>query len=106
LPNQVTFMNHPRRKVLQFPSRTQKAVQDTAAGCRDFAAADLARASLMDTVNGRRRFETSARSWAGRADMIQRLDDSFAARRALARAEWDAEEPAPSRREPNMGEGL
>lgn len=69
-------------------SRTQKAAQDTAAGCRDFAAADLARASLMDTENGRRRLETSALSWTNRAQLIQRLDESFETRRALAKAEW------------------
>ena len=70
-------------------ARTQKAVQDTAAGCRDFAAADLARASLMDTANGRRRLENSAMSWTSRALLIQRLDDSFLARQAAAKAEWE-----------------
>lgn len=79
----------------RFPARTHKADQDTAAGCRDFAAADLARALLMDTANGRRRLESSAMSWTSRAEMIQRLDDSFEARRAAARAEWRDEEPAP-----------
>jgi predicted RNA polymerase sigma factor len=81
--------------VSRFPSRTRKAVQDTVLGCRGFAAADVARASLMDTANGRRRFETSATAWATRADMIQRLDESSNARRALARAEW-AEGESPS----------
>ena len=74
---------------VRIPARTQKAVQDTAAGCRDFAAADLARASLMDTANGRRRLEHSAMSWTSRALMIERLDDSFLARQAAARAEWE-----------------
>jgi hypothetical protein len=79
----------PSNNISRIPARTQKAVQDTAAGCRDFAAADLARASLMDTENGRRRLEVSAYSWTSRAQMIQRLDDSFDARRAVARAEWE-----------------
>ncbi len=79
-------------------ARTQKAVQDTAAGCREFATKDLARASLMDTANGRRRLELSALSWTSRAQLIQRLDDSFAERRAIARAEWEDEE-APIGRE-------
>lgn len=74
--------------------RTQKAAQDTAAGCHELAAADLARASLMDTENGRRRLESSASSWTSRAQLIQRLDDSFEARRASARAEWAAGEAA------------
>ena len=78
----------------RIPVRTQKAVQDTAAGCRDFAAADLARASLMDTANGRRRLENSAMSWTSRALLIQRLDDSFLARQTAARAEWAEGESA------------
>jgi predicted RNA polymerase sigma factor len=49
----------------------------------------------MDTANGRRRFETSATAWTTRADMIQRLDESSNARRALARAEWvEGESPS------------
>ena len=82
----------------QIPSRTQKTVQDTAAGCRELAAADLARASLMDTVNGRRRLEASASSWTSRAASIQRLDDSFEARQAVARQEWEDGEAAPKGR--------
>ena len=59
------------------------------AGCRELAAADLARASLLDTANGRRRLESSALSWTGRAELIQRSDDSHDARQAVARAEWE-----------------
>lgn len=85
-------------------ARTKKAAQDTVAGCREFAAADLARASLMDTENGRRRLETSALSWTSRAQLIQRLDDSFDSRRALARAEWtDGEISASARTDPRSG---
>jgi hypothetical protein len=67
---------------------TRRAFQDTAVGCHELAAADLARALLMDTENARQRFETSASSWTARAELIQRLDDSFEARRAVAMAEW------------------
>ncbi len=84
--------------ISRLPSRTQKAVHDTAIGCHGLAAADLERASLMDTVNGRLRLERSASAWTSRAQLIQRLDDGFAARRALARAEWkDGEDGAPRR---------
>jgi hypothetical protein len=31
----------PSNNISRIPARTQKAVQDTAAGCRDFAAATL-----------------------------------------------------------------
>ena len=86
----------------QVPGPTQKAVHDTAAGCRELAAADLARASLMDTANGRRRLESSALSWTSRAALIQGLDDSFEARNAIARAEWeDGEAASKSRRDPD-----
>jgi hypothetical protein len=91
-------MKRAPKIVSRIPSRTQKAVQDTVAGCREFAAADLARASLMDTANGRRRLETSALSWTSRAELIQRLDDSFEARRALARSEWEDGETVPAGR--------
>jgi hypothetical protein len=91
-------MKRPPRIVSTRASRTQKAVQDTVAGCRELAAADVARASLMDTENGRRRLETSAQSWTNRAELIQRQDDSFETRRAIARSEWEEGESAPRRR--------
>jgi hypothetical protein len=72
----------------RIPSRTQKAVEDTVLGCRENAAADLARAALMGTANGRRRLESSALSWTSRADSIQQLEDEFDVRKAVARAEW------------------
>ena len=92
------------RNVSRIPARTQKAVQDTAAGCREFAAADLARSSIADTVNGRRRLDSSALSWTSRANLIERLDDSFEARQAVARAEWEDGEAAPKgRADPDPG---
>ena len=87
-------MKNPERVA----ARTKKAAQDTAAGCREFAAADLARASLMDTENGRRRLETSSLSWSHRALLIQRLDDSYEARRVVATAEWADGEILPGAR--------
>lgn len=96
-------MKLPPNIVSRIPSRTQKAVQDTAAGCLGLAAADLARASLMDTANGRRRLEFSASSWTSRAQLIQHMDDNFEARQAAARAEWEDGEPAPmDRNDPGL----
>ncbi|PSJ40577.1 hypothetical protein C7I55_09630 [Sphingomonas deserti] len=69
-----------------------KIATDTPDGCRTRATADLASAVLMDTENGRRRLEHSAATWYARADLIQRLDDSFAARQAAAAAMWAAGE--------------
>ena len=80
--------------VTRIPARTHKAVQDTAEGCRAYAAADTARAALMDTENGRRRLELSASTWLTRSHVLQRLDDSYLARQAMARAEWTHGETA------------
>jgi hypothetical protein len=74
----------------QVPGQTDEFVVDTAAGCRDFAAADLARACLMDTSNARRRLESSALSWTNRALLIERPNDTFEQLRARAEAEWRA----------------
>ncbi|HEY0084889.1 MAG TPA: hypothetical protein VGB65_03160 [Allosphingosinicella sp.] len=73
----------------------QKPAEETVSGCRGLAEADLGRAALADTTNGRGRLEASAASWNSRADMIQEQEDSFEERRATAEAEWaDGEEPA------------
>lgn len=65
----------------QPPSRT-KSPHDTAAWCRDRAEADLLASVTMAIANERIRLETSAASWSARADLLQRLDDSAAARMA------------------------
>jgi hypothetical protein len=59
-----------------------KAPEDTATGCRSRAEADLLAAVTMLTANGRARLEASAASWTVRADLLQHLDDKFAARNA------------------------
>ena len=88
-----------------------KISTDTPDGCRTRATADLASAVLMDTENGRRRLEHSAATWYARADLIQRLDDSFAARQAAAAAMWAAGESPiakgrrPAVQEPALGGG-
>jgi hypothetical protein len=90
--------------MIKMPGPTQKAVQDTVAGCLGLAAADHERASVMDTENGRRRLEASALSWTNRAEMIQSLEDSFEARNAAARLEWEDGEAVPEvRRDPEAG---
>ena len=59
--------------------RTSRRAEDTAAGCRDKAAADLVRAA-SGAVQFRWRLEHSAAAWTARADMLERLDLKFAAR--------------------------
>jgi hypothetical protein len=88
-PSLTGFKNSPFR---------QRRAEDTVAGCHSLAAADIARASLMDTINGRRRLEASASSWTMRAQLIQRQDDGSEAQRAIARSEWEAGEAVPRMR--------
>lgn len=61
-----------------------RRVEDTAAGCRDRAAASLEAAAAMDTVNGKTRLEASAATWTSRADLLQRLEHLHESRRASA----------------------
>lgn len=56
--------------------------KDNAAACRERASADLESASQRSTANGRRVLESSAASWTARADLLQRLEDKFEARKA------------------------
>ena len=59
--------------------RSFKLPADTAAGCRDRAAADLLASLAMSTSNGRLRLETSAASWTARAELLQRDEEKFEA---------------------------
>src|SRR3546814_18430447 len=91
-------MKRSPKIVSRIPCRTQKAAQDTVAGCRELAAADLARASLMDPANGRRRTESSALRWRSRAKLIQRLDYRFCTRPYPVSADRGDGEPTPNGR--------
>lgn len=62
------------RRLPRLTHRSTKAAQDTAAGCRARAAADLATAATMDTVNGRQKLEHSASTWSARGDLLARLE--------------------------------
>lgn len=79
-------------------ARTLKQPQDTVAGCRGRAEADLLASVVLSTTNERRRLETSAASWSARADMLQRLEDNHAARKVKAAAAFiDEDEASPIR---------
>jgi hypothetical protein len=79
-------------------ARSSKQPQDTIAGCRSRAEADLLASVAVSTANERIRLETSAASWNARAAMLQRLDDSHAARMVkVARAGSREEEASPIR---------
>jgi len=68
------------------PARTIKAPQDTAAGCRLRADADLLASTTLMTTNQRIRLEQSAASWNARASMLQSIDEDVAALKAKIRA--------------------
>jgi hypothetical protein len=60
--------------------RMGKRAEDTAAGCRANAAADLVRASVPGVDHVRWRMEHSAAAWTARADLLERLEKKFNAR--------------------------
>lgn len=70
--------------LLPLTRQHSKQPQDTAAGCRIRAEADLEQAGRMDTAHGRERFEHSAASWTARGELLARLDASRAVRKAMA----------------------
>ena len=64
--------------------RTTKEGRDTADGCRERAAADLLTSVSMIIANERRRMESSAASWTARADLLDRIEAGYEARKAAA----------------------
>ena len=75
--------------------KTPKEARDTAAGCRDRAAADLLQSVSMLVANERRRMEVSAASWTVRAELLDRIETSFAARQAAAGRTVEGEQVIP-----------
>ena len=57
--------------------RHNRRAEDTGAGCRANAAADLARAGAPGGDYMRRRLEQSAAVWTERATLLERLEKSF-----------------------------
>ena len=74
---------NPVRPLLPARKTRLKLPADTAAGCRDRAAADLLASTAMATRNGQQRLEASAASWTARAELLQQDEDDFEARRKL-----------------------
>ena len=58
----------------------RKRPEDTPAGCRSFAAADLRRAAETNVDHGRWRYQHSADAWLARAELLDRLEAKFQAR--------------------------
>ena len=58
----------------------RKRPEDTSAGCRALAAADLLRAEAILVDHGRWRYQHSAHAWLARAELLDRLEAKFQAR--------------------------
>jgi hypothetical protein len=61
-------------------SSCRRRPEDSADGCRAFAASDRERASVTNNSHVRDTFERSAEAWSARASLLERLDASFDAR--------------------------
>ena len=61
--------------------RSGKRTEDTAEGCRANAAADIGRAGAPGGDFMRSRLERSAAVWTERADLLERLEKKFQARK-------------------------
>jgi len=72
----------PRRQAV----RSGKRTEDTGVGCRANAAADLARAGAPGGDFMRVRLEHSAAVWSERAELLERIERSFARRKAAVAA--------------------
>jgi hypothetical protein len=66
------------------PVRSGRRAEDTGAGCRANAAADLARAYAPGGDFMRVRLENSAAVWAERASLLERLEKNFQQRKPTA----------------------
>lgn len=55
------------------------APEDSAQGCRERAEADLRKADDDMPINARQILQASARHWFARAELLERVETSFAA---------------------------
>ena len=72
-----------RPRILGLSQRRAKlmsAPEDSAQGCRERAEADLRRAHEDMPINARQVLQASAKHWFARAELLERLETSFAAR--------------------------
>jgi hypothetical protein len=67
----------PQPRLSRPAVRSGKRSEDTAAGCRANAAADLGRAGAPGGDFMRARLEHSASVWTERADLLERLEKKF-----------------------------
>lgn len=80
--------DHPQRRsrrprilgLSRHRARLTSAPEDSAQGCRERAEADLRRAGEDIPINAREVLQESAKHWFARAELLDRLEQSFAAR--------------------------
>ena len=70
----------PATPAVPVTARMKRAPHDTVAGCRALAAASLVHEAAEAVDNRRRSHALSAATWSSRADMLERLERSHAAR--------------------------
>jgi hypothetical protein len=73
-------MTQPDATHRPMPSRQGKRPEDTPAGCRARASADLCRAGELAGALPKARFEHSAAAWTARAELLERLEAKHSAR--------------------------
>jgi hypothetical protein len=71
--------------------------RDSAAGCRERAAADLLAGAAFASLNEQRRMELSSAVWIKRAELLDRMEASAEARRTVGPNAADGEELAAAR---------
>jgi hypothetical protein len=76
----------PRKRAAPHIVRSGKRTEDTGAGCRAKAAADLVRACAPGGDFMRVRLERSAAVWTERADLLERLEKKYQLRTGAERA--------------------
>lgn len=89
-PQEITspekgLMLAARRAPSRLGARTGKREEDTAAGCRAKAAADLVRAEALGADRMRWRMEHSAAAWTARAVTLEMIERKGNARREAER---------------------
>lgn len=70
----------PRILGLSHRPKLMSAPEDSAKGCRERAEADLRRADDDLPINARQVLQASAKHWLARAELLDRLETSFATR--------------------------
>ena len=81
MPEEGPERRRRKPRILGLSQRRQRlmaAPEDSATGCRERAEADLRRANEDMPINARQVLQASATHWLARAELLDRLETSFA----------------------------